>query len=145
MLGRTMDAFLIAQINLIFQVIVAAVLLSGFWLKKRKMFFSHGTAMLVAVVLNAVSILLIMGPSLIGRAQFIGDYPLSKLPLVILIHAVLGSGVEALGIWIVAAWHFRPRVQSCARRKKIMRWTLVAWLAALSLGVVLYILIYVPF
>jgi len=140
-----MDVSLIAQINLVFQVIIAALLLLGFGFKKRRKFFPHATVMLTAVILNAVSIVLVMGPSLLGRAQFVEDYPLGKLSLAILGHAILGSVVEALGIWIVAAWHFRPAVQQCASKKKIMRWTLAAWFVTLSLGVVLYILIYVPF
>jgi uncharacterized membrane protein YozB (DUF420 family) len=140
-----MDVSLIAQINLVFQVIVAALLLLGFGFKKRREFFPHGTVMLTAVILNAVSIVLVMGPSLLGRVQFVEDYPLGKLSLAILGHAILGSAVEALGIWIVATWHFRPGVQRCASKKKIMRWTLAAWFVTLSLGVVLYILIYVPF
>jgi uncharacterized membrane protein YozB (DUF420 family) len=140
-----MDVFLIAQINLALQFTIAAILLLGFGLKKRNKFFSHGTVMLVAVILNALSIMLVMGPSLLGRVQFVEDYPLGKLSLAILGHAILGSGVEALGIWIVASWHLRSAVQSCVGKKKIMRWTLAAWFATLSLGVALYILIYVPF
>lgn len=140
-----MDVSLIAQINLVFQVIIAALLLLGFGFKKRRKFFPHGTVMLTAVILNAVSIVLVMGPSLPGRAQFVEDYPLGKLSLAILGHAILGSAVEVLGIWIVATWRFRPAVQRCASKKKIMRWTLAAWFVTLSLGVVLYILIYVPF
>jgi len=123
---RFMDVSSIAQINLVFQVIIAAMLLLGFGLKKRNKFLSHGTVMLIALILNAVSIMLVMGPSLLGRAQLVEDYPLGKLSLAILGHAILGSVVEALGIWIVVSWHFRMDVRNCIGKKRLCggRWRL---------------------
>lgn len=132
----------IAQINVGLQVGLALLLSLGFIFKRRGVFFLHGAFMLIATVLNAVSFLLVMGPSLLGFGRVVVDYPLSKFSMAIVAHASLGSIAEILAIWIVGSWRLRSETHYCIRRKRIMLATAVLWLIALSLGVLIYIFNY---
>lgn len=131
-------SLLIGQINLGFQIAILLVLLAGFAFKRKMRFFQHGTAMFVAVLLNAISFSLVMGPSLAARIQVVEANPLGKFSLAVLGHAIIGGLAEILGIWLVASWHFQSSTKKCSTRKKIMLLTLVLWLVAILLGFVLF-------
>lgn len=62
--------------------------------------------------------------------------------LVIFAHATLGVTTMILGLWLVGSWHLQSSVQNCAAKKKVMRLTVVLWLVALLLGVLLYVYLY---
>jgi len=47
----------IAQVNAVFQIIIATILLGSLVFKKKRRYFLHGVTMLVAVVLNVSSFL----------------------------------------------------------------------------------------
>lgn len=132
----------IAQINLVFQVVIMLVLLLGYVLRRRSRLFSHGTVMLIAVMLNAISIFLVMGPSLLARLGAIQGSPFDGRSVATLVHAGLGSFVEVLGVWIVGSWHLRSSTQLCAKNRKIMKLTLVLWIMSITLGFLLYASIY---
>lgn len=128
----------VGQVNLAFQIAILVVLLAGFMFKRRGDFFLHGTAMFVSVILNAVSFFVVMGPSLIGRVQFVEINPLGRLSSVILAHAIVGGAAEVLGLWIVASWHLQSSTQKCVMKKKIMLVTMILWIIAILLGFLLY-------
>jgi len=132
---------LITRINLVFQIVILLLLSASFRLMKRGKFVEHGTAMLVAVILNVISFSLVMGPSLVSLGATIRDYPLNQLSIVSLTHASLGGVALILGIWIVASWHRQPPNQSCQRKRKFMRLTFVLWFVALLLGILLQMLL----
>jgi uncharacterized membrane protein YozB (DUF420 family) len=137
-----MDVFLIAQIDLVVQIVILVVLFAGLILKKKSKFFSHGTSMLVAVVLNAIPFFLVMGPSLLSLGQTVREYPLNRLSLVVLGHASFGSVAEVLGIWIVGSWRLRSSVQGCVAKKRFMLVTFALWLTAIFFGILLFTLLY---
>ena len=141
-----LDVIIIATTNLVLQILTLTLLLAGFILKRRGKFIQHARIMLVAVVLNAVSFLLVMGPSLLGslldRFGFFARDPLGEFSIVTAIHVALGTVAEILGIWIVSSWHLSSSFNKCSRRKKVMRATLILWTTALVLGVLLYFLKY---
>lgn len=62
--------------------------------------------------------------------------------LVIFAHAILGVTTMILGLWLVGSWHLQSAIQSCAPKKKVMWVTVVLWLVALLLGVLLYVYLY---
>jgi uncharacterized membrane protein YozB (DUF420 family) len=132
---------ILAQFNLIFQIIILAVLFVGFGLKQRGKFVAHGSTMLIAVVLSAVSFLLAMGPSFFSLSGFISEQPTHVLSVAVIIHGILGAIAEILGIYLVVSWGLRKSVQSC-QRKRIMRVTMVLWPIAVFLGILLYALLY---
>jgi uncharacterized membrane protein YozB (DUF420 family) len=136
-----MAALIMVQINLALQIATMALLVVSIVLKRKSKLFADGTAMLVAVILNTVSFLLIMGPSLLNLEQFVVEQPLDRLSMVALAHAAFGSVAEILGIWIVASWHLQASTQNCTGKKKLMRVTFLLWEIALILGVLFYVLL----
>jgi uncharacterized membrane protein YozB (DUF420 family) len=137
-----MAAPFFSQVNLGLQVVILVLLLSSYLLKRRRRFFLHGSLMLTAVVLNAVGLLLVMGPSLLSLSVDLFAGLSLVASVVVLIHAVLGSVVLILGIWIVGSWRLRSNVQPCVRKKHVMLVTMVLWITALLLGVYVYTLLY---
>jgi uncharacterized membrane protein YozB (DUF420 family) len=132
-------ALLIADINLILQIVILAMLIIGLAYKQKGKFAFHGSAMLIAVVLNAVSFFFVMWPSF---ATFDFSVLNSTVEIVSLTHGILGGIAEILGVFLVAAWGMQKTVQSCIRRKMIMRITMILWLIALVLGIILYAALY---
>jgi uncharacterized membrane protein YozB (DUF420 family) len=128
-------ALLIADINLTLQIVILVMLIVGLALKQKGKFAFHGGAMLIAVILNAASFFLVMWPSF---AAFDFSVLNSTVEIVSLTHGILGGVAEILGVFLVVAWGMQKTVQSCIRRKMIMRITMILWLVALVLGIILY-------
>ena len=138
-----MDLYtLIATVSLVLQIIILFLLFGGLWLKAKKKFRQHGIVMLVAVVLHTITILAVMFPSF--RAIMTGDVPI-LISTITSIHGVLGIVAEVLGIWIVASWRLRTSLQYCMPKKKWMLLTIISWLTAIILGVIIYLHFYTPY
>jgi len=136
-------SFLISpQANLALQILILMTLIASFILKRLRKYFLHGITMLIAVVLNAVSFLLIMGPSLSNLREFIALYTSDELAVTALIHAALGTVTEVLAIYVLASWRFHSTPLGCARNRKLMRLTFVLWVVALIFGILVYRLLY---
>jgi uncharacterized membrane protein YozB (DUF420 family) len=96
----------------------------------------------LAVVLHTVSIFVVMVPSLLASRGLFGDL-LNRLALVVLSHAVLGSFVEVLGLYLLSVLALNRGVtKACFRNKMIMRVTFVLWVVELIVGVYVYFLLY---
>jgi uncharacterized membrane protein YozB (DUF420 family) len=135
-----MDIYqLIATINLSLQIAVFFLLMGGYKLKRMKKFRQHGIAMFTAVVLHTISILVIMIPSF--SVIIPGSFPVIVLAVTSL-HGILGILTEILGVFIVASWRLRTSLQYCTPKKKLMRFTLILWLSALILGILVYLHFY---
>lgn len=134
-----------ADANLVFQIVIFLVLAVGLSIAKAKRSFQkHGLIMGVAVGLHTISILIVMVPSLMASRGLFADL-FDSLALVVLSHAILGSLVEVLGIYLVGTWAAnRKNVQACYKRKTAMRATVMLWLVELIIGVYAYTLLYVP-
>jgi len=104
----------------------------------------HGTVMGIAVALNTVSVAVVMMPSLLSFGDLF-SIPFTRPAWVAIIHAITGSLVETLGIWVVGTWAFRPHeIKACAKKRNIMRATILLWLVELFLGIYVYIMLYLP-
>ena len=134
----------IAQVNAVFQISIAIILLGSLVFKKKRRYFLHGAMMLVAVVLNVVSFLFVMLPSLLGL-EIIRTQPLHVFSIVALAHACVGAVSMILGAWIVGSWHLQSSTVNCVKRRIIMRLVLILWLLALVVGIVLYMFLYTNF
>jgi uncharacterized membrane protein YozB (DUF420 family) len=132
---------LIAQVNLGLQIAILAIIFIGYILKRRGNFFLHGTLMLVGVVLNIVSFLVVMGPSLLSF-EIIRTQPLHEYSLITLTHGIVGGVALVMGVVIVALWHFQSSTKDCIKRKRLMKPTIVLWTTALILGIYLYTILY---
>lgn len=133
----------VANINFGLQIIILIIIISSLVLKKRSSYFSHGITMLIAIILNAISFLFVMGPSLFGLKQFIFAQPSHIISIFLLIHASVGTLAEIVGGWLIVSWRLRSGVKYCAKNRKIMKYVLILWLISLFSGFVVYSLLYV--
>jgi len=132
------NASVLYDLNLLLQLVLLVVLLLGFRLGRIKSEGSlklHRRLMRILVVLNAVAILFVMGPSLLanvgaalGETSFIG-FPLT------LTHHTIGLAAEILGVVLAFRKFGNVRLW--------MRVTFILWLIALVLGIGFYVRYYV--
>lgn len=133
---KFVDLF-VAQVNLVFQIVVLAVFSVSLMLKSKRKLYLHGITMLIALVFNTASFAVVMLPSSLRL-----NYSFNLFSLVTITHVILGALAESFAVWLVASWHLQSSFQSCMKRKKIMRVTMVLWLMALLLGILVYIFLY---
>jgi hypothetical protein len=134
---------LIASLSLVVQLVTLSLVISGYILKRRMRFIEHGSLMSVAIAMQFVSFMLVMGPAflIIVENGFV-QRPI-LLSTVTLVHASLGGTALVTGIWITGSWHFQTSTENCIRKRHIMRYLIVTWITALILGITLYLLTYV--
>lgn len=140
-----MDIYaIIATTSLILQVAVLFVLISGYILRVRKKFRQHGIVMLSAVILHAITIFVIMIPSLIFAIipEFIAKNPAENISILAIVHGAAGLSAFLLGIWLVASWRLKVDISKCFARKKFMLATITIWIIALTLGISIYLYLY---
>ena len=134
---------LAATASLIIQVVVLAVLVYGYSLKRKQKFRQHGITMFSAVVLHAITIFAIMVPSFISGFSSPESINFASMIVVVaLIHVAAGIISFLLGVWLAASWHLRLDLNPCFRKKLFMRLTIAIWIIALLLGITLYWLFY---
>ncbi len=139
------NAPLLSDLNLLFQIAIFVFLVVGFLVVKlRRGFMKHGALMGIALVLNTVSIGVVMMPSLLSfRGLF--SMPFTRPAWLVIVHAITGSLVEILGVWLVGRWTVRRHeIKACAKKRNIMRATIFLWLVELFLGIYVYIMLYLP-
>lgn len=137
-------AFFLSDVNLLLQLVILVVLILAVFFKSRQSYLRHGATMGIAVTLHTVLIFSIMVPSFASLVGSFGNLFWSSA-LVILLHAVLGSLVELLGLYLVVAWALnRWNVKVCFGNKRFMKPTIILWLIEIALGMYVYVLLYVP-
>jgi uncharacterized membrane protein YozB (DUF420 family) len=135
-------------LNLILQVVILAILGLAIVARLKHSFVKHALMMGSAIVLHTFAIFAIMIPSLLSMesspAGLLKDL-LTRLALITVTHAIVGSLVEIIGVLLVALWLFnRSKVDKCFKRKNIMRVTIALWLTELVLGFFVYMILYLP-
>ena len=132
------------QLNFLLQIVIFVLIsVSMYSLKKNRDFSLHGRLMLGAVVLNFISFLFVMGPSIFGLRQFIIEKPTNILAISTIVHAGFGTIAEVFGISIVFPWLIKPLTKNCVKKKGIMRLTVIVWLIALFSGFLEYVILYI--
>lgn len=121
--------------NLVVQAVITAVLFAGVFYVKRKRFASHGYATLVAVILNALSVLVIMLPSVL---RIMDGASLNAFTLMVLAHSGLGAVSLVLGGYLMYSWRLRKPGESCFKLVNYMRPLAVIWVVSAALGVYVY-------
>ncbi len=122
MQGGFLNPVISPQVNAVLQVIILVLLVAGMIVKGKKKFALHGKIMLVAIILNLLSFVLIMLPSLL-MMEIIRAQPLHAVSIAVLIHSAAGLVALILGVWLVASWHLQTSLQNCFKNKKLMRLT----------------------
>ena len=139
-----MDFYLlVSTVTLAIQLVIFALLIVGFALKRQKRYRQHGFLMVAAVVLHLISVLAVMVPSLDAIAFTPTGLPETVLALSV-IHAFFGLTALVLGIWISASWRLRQSIQYCAPKKRFMLATFTVWTIAILIGAALYFILYLP-
>lgn len=133
---------LIASLSLVVQIVTLSIVIFGYIMKRRMRFIQHGTLMLIAVAMQFVSFMLVMGPAffIIIENGFVQRSIL--LSMVTLVHVSLGGTALATGIWITGSWHLQNSIENCVKRRNIMRYLIITWILALIFGITLYLLTY---
>ena len=137
---------LIITTSLAVQIAVLFMLVYGYLLKRKQKYRQHGLIMAAALISHLMVIFLVMIPSFVNSIlpDYIQTSPTEVVSIVGLIHGIAGPLTAALGIWLVAAWHFKKDINSCFGRKKVMLTTISLWMITLILGVILYSLLIGP-
>ena len=135
--------FVIPTVALLFQIIVLALLIYGYWLFRRLIFHRHGKIMAWAVVLHLIVIFAIMIPSLVLAVipEYVVRHVYGIVSIITLIHVPFGITAVSLGVWFVIAWRYQG-LRGCFNRKKLMVAAMITWLVSLLLGITLYFIFY---
>lgn len=131
----------LGPINLGFQIVILSLLLASYFLKLKGKFLLHGAMMFVAVILNIVSFILVMGPSILGFEIIVVE-PLSYISVIAVIHGAIGAIALISGAVLVFSWHLQRSFKDCLKRKRIMKPTIILWTVALLFGIWLYTILY---
>jgi hypothetical protein len=139
-----MDYYLlIATVSLIIQIAIISLLIVAYQLKRKSNFRAHGLVMLTAVAVHLAAIFVVMLPAfVVGFVPFILANPTSSTGVLAVVHAAFGAIAAVLGVWIMANWRLRKSLAYCTPMKRIMLTTFIAWSVALSLGIIVYVVIY---
>jgi hypothetical protein len=133
----------IAITSLIAQIVVIALLIYSYQLKRQKKFMPHGLTMAAAVVVHAIFVFSVMIPVFFFIASAPNFLSFNVSITLGIIHGILGTIAFAAGILLVVSWRFKKNMAACFKNKMLMRWTLVLWLISLALGIILFYVLYV--
>ena len=130
------------DVNLILQIAIIIILIVGRRLVKNKKLLTHGRLMAILVILHSVAIALIMIPSFLINFSALRSI-FDPRVIITWIHAIVGTSAEALGIYLVSKWRFKPQsVAACAKRRKYMIPAFTLWGLSAMLGIFFYALYY---
>jgi hypothetical protein len=133
-----------ADINLIVQIVIVALLAAGWVIgRDKKKIRRHGQFMVAAVLVNAAEIALVMVPSLILGLGAITSNPLGPGSLISVTHSMIGTVAWLLGAYLSWVWGLKPATVECFKRKRLMKPVTYLWLLAAVLGVGFYIYYYI--
>ena len=126
---------------MLLQIFIFAILIYGTYIVKKKDFKKHCPLLTLAVALNAISILVVMGPSFIAMVtglQFSAF--LDPLVLISTFHSVIGVIVEVLGMLVILRMkNMIPAIPGFRNIKGIMVLTMRMWFIAMILGIYIYV------
>lgn len=131
----------LGQLNLGFQIVILALIVTGYVFKLKGKYRVHGSLMFAAVILNIVSFALVMGPSILGFNAIITE-PLRDVSLVAVAHGIMGGIALISGAVLAFSWHLQTSFKNCLRRKRLMKPTIILWTLALLFGIWLYTILY---
>ena len=124
--------------SLTVELAVLGLLISAYYLKRKKQYRKHGLTMTAAVGLHFIPILTWMIGSLPSFFSVVAIDLSNPLILVAFGHALSGTLAAALGVWLVGAWHLQTNIKKCFARKQTMLTTITLWSIAIGLGIFLY-------
>jgi uncharacterized membrane protein YozB (DUF420 family) len=124
------------------QLILVAAMLLGVMMVRKGGFRGHGRIMGLTLIFTFISLLIVMGPSLIRGFDALMSKPTSPGAFITVLHVIVGSSALALGGLFVVNWRFSESLVGCIGRRSGMRFTISLWLIAILSGVGFYIFYY---
>lgn len=134
-----------ADLNLVVQLAIGALLVAGAMLARSQRYSAHGICMAVALFLNLVMTMLVMWPSFHELVlPGIVKHWSRRSEMVAVIHGALGAAVELFGIYVVlvAGTTLIPRRWRFRDWKRWMRAEFAVWWVVLLLGIATYLIWY---
>jgi hypothetical protein len=140
-------ATLVADLNLILQIIVLVVLTASALQARRRGLRTHRTLTSIAVVLNAVLIIAIMNPSFFRILPFALRNPGAPVPTWLWPHVLIGALAELIGVYLVVSTNLNWDAATLGgpvrrRMRNLTRLMLVLWALTLAIGLVIYRTLY---
>lgn len=135
---------LVADVNLLLEIVLVLGLTFGFWLARRGNIEAHRVNQTSWVLVNAVLVALIMVASMENVA--VAGFPDLASPRIAFtwLHALLGTCTAAAGLWLVLQMNdVLPQRLHLRGWKTLMRLTLAGYWAVALLGFATYYLFYV--
>ena len=126
-----------ADVNLVVQLTMGGALIAGTWLAKKKCYKAHALCQTSVLLLNLAMIGLVMWPSFDQQVRPASAKAFHKWYYqAAILHAVLGTIAEVLGIYIVAVAGTKiiPQRLRFTNWKWWMRTELVLWMVVLVSG-----------
>lgn len=127
------------DINMVLQILIAAVLFLGVFFIKKHRRSPHGYLMFIVVTLSVPSVGLVMAPSAL---RIISGASLSPFEMLVLAHSFLGAISMVLGIYVLLVWRFRRPEGSCFKVARWMKALAVLWVLSLALGTMMFYELY---
>jgi uncharacterized membrane protein YozB (DUF420 family) len=121
--------------NLVIQAIITAALTLGIFYVKRRKIAPHGYLTLAAVVLNALSVIIVMLPSAV---RIVSGASMNAFTMVVIAHSILGAVAIVVGVYLVAVWRLRKPGESCFKLRNYMRPLAMVWIISAALGAYVY-------
>jgi uncharacterized membrane protein YozB (DUF420 family) len=126
-----------ADVNLVVQVTMGGALIAGSWLAKKRCYRAHAACQTSVLLLNLGMIGLVMWPSFEQQVRPASAKAFHRWYYqAAIIHAVLGTIAEVVGIYIVAVagTQMIPKRLRFTNWKAWMRTELVLWMIVLITG-----------
>ena len=131
-----------ADLNLLLQLGLGALLIVGAGLARRGAYRGHGVCQATAFVITLAVTVFWMVPSLRSNyAPSLGRGVMNRVNVAVAAHTVLGIVVLVLGVWVilVAATPLVPARFRFTNYKRWMRTLLSLWWAEIVFGVLTYV------
>ena len=127
------------ELVFVLQSILLVVLFVSMAFRMKGNYFVHGIMMIVSLTIGWVAFLMVI-PSYMD-SSFMQPYMSSASTFVVFsLHTILGVAPLIFGTWLVALW--RPKsTEFAAKSKRIWQLTVVFWVLAYVVGVLLYLLL----
>jgi hypothetical protein len=129
-----------AQANLLIQFVILLLIILSVILQRKKKVLWHGNVIMVAVIINGLTLIMHMGPTFISVVRE-GIYAPNFVSFVGLAHGIIGAVALLFGLHLVAKWtYLGSETKECVKKRKRMVSILVFWLVSLGLGYIYYAL-----
>ncbi len=134
-----------AQIDLILQSTVLALLIASIALMRMKKIKVHAWLMLTAVILNLTAFLVIMLPAFAAIAAGIGG----TISTTAVTHAAIGSLTIITSFWVLGTWlaptlfERNPKLRCYGNfNRRLMTAVTLLWIIAIVAGIALFLIVY---